>query len=145
MHRLVPWLNRELLCLCVHNDEPISYMVQTIQNIIQTVDMTSPEFRNRIRPLVPNHTDHFIHELINYARSPYDLIGYDRYVTYSPRFESDDVVNIFFSKRMIEPCKTIENEVHFDRCFSRIWHTVYRLLYVCDLFTIKMSKYTVYL
>lgn len=90
MHRLMPWLNRELLCLCVHNEEPISYVVQTIEHLIKTYDMTSPDFRTRVRACVPDHTEHFIHELINYARSPYDLVGYDRYVTYVPRFESDN-------------------------------------------------------
>ena len=29
---------------------------------------------------------HFLHEFLNYARSPYDLIGYDRSVEYTPRF-----------------------------------------------------------
>lgn len=102
LHRLMPWLHRELLCL--GGDQPqthtISYLVQRIETLIQTYDMTSFEFQSRIRPLVPNHTDHFIHELINYARSPYDLIGYDRFVTYLPRFESDtnDIVTLSSSE-----------------------------------------------
>lgn len=94
MHRLVPWLHRELVCLTSETNHPISLLVQRIETLIQTYDMTTFEFSSRIRVLVPNHTDHFIHELINYARSPYDLIGYDRFVTYSPRFEPDaDVPN----------------------------------------------------
>lgn len=62
--------------------------------------MTSLEFASRIRALVPNHTNHFIHELINYARSPYDLIGYDRFVSYLPRFGADttDVVTLSSSE-----------------------------------------------
>lgn len=98
MHRLVPWLNRELLCLC--EDQPISYTVQRIGELIQTYDMTSFEFQSRIQNIVPNHTEHFIHELINYSRSPYDLIGYDRFVTYLPRFEGDsnDVVTLSSSE-----------------------------------------------
>lgn len=98
MHRLVPWLNRELLCLC--EDQPISYTVQRIGELIQTYDMTSYEFQSRIQNIVPNHTEHFIHELINYSRSPYDLIGYDRFVTYLPRFEGDsnDVVTLSSSE-----------------------------------------------
>lgn len=87
MHRLTQWLHRELLCLTVETVHPVNYLTQSIEQLIKTYDMTSAEFRSNIRALVPNHTDHFIHELINYARSPYDLIGYDRHVTYSPRFE----------------------------------------------------------
>lgn len=98
----MPWLHRELLCLGGDQPQthPISYLVQRIENLIQTYDMTSFDFQSRIRALVPNHTDHFIHELINYARSPYDLIGYDRYVTYLPRFESDtnDIVTLSSSE-----------------------------------------------
>lgn len=40
---------------------------------------------NLLRPYIGNYTTHFIHELYNYARSPYDLIGYDRNVQYSMR------------------------------------------------------------
>lgn len=100
MHRLMPWLHRELTCLNSDQPHPISYVMQRIETLIQTYDITSYEFQSRIRVLVANHTDHFIHELINYARSPYDLIGYDRFVTYSPRFETDtnDVVTVSSSE-----------------------------------------------
>lgn len=91
LHRLMAWLHRELVCLCGDQfpTQTISYTMQRIEELIKTYDMTSFDFLSRIRVMVPNHTDHFIHELINYARSPYDLIGYDRFVTYLPRFESD--------------------------------------------------------
>lgn len=100
MHRLLQWLHRELVCLSTDQPQPISYVVQRIESLIQTYDMTSFDFSSRVRLLVPNHTEHFIHELINYARSPYDLIGYDRFVTYLPRFESDtnDVVTLSSSE-----------------------------------------------
>lgn len=88
MHRLLTWLHRELVCLTSH-PQSISHTVQRIEELLQTYDMTSFDFQSRIRILVPNHTDHFIHELINYARSPYDIIGYDRFVRYLPRFDSD--------------------------------------------------------
>lgn len=100
MHRLMPWLHRELVCLCRDQPHPITYVVQRIQSLIQTYDMTSVDFQSHIRTLVPIHTEHFIHELINYARSPYDVIGYDRNVTYLPRFEGDtnDVVTLSSSE-----------------------------------------------
>lgn len=92
----MPWLHRELLCVNSDQLGSMGYVVHRIENLIQTYDMTSPEFRSHIQVVVPNHTDHFIHELINFARSAYDLIGYDRFVTYLPRFERDtnDVVTL---------------------------------------------------
>lgn len=92
LHRLMPWLNRELLCLCAASAESIEGLLSRVNNLIQTHDMTSREFRRRVAPLVPNHTNHFIHELINFARSPFDMIGYDRNVAYCPVFVDDMVV-----------------------------------------------------
>lgn len=102
MQRLLPWLHRELSCLCRDPQQMphVTYMVERVHQLIQDYDMTSFDFLSRIRALVPNHTEHFQHELINYARSPYDLIGYDRIVTYLPRFHSDvnDVVTLSSSE-----------------------------------------------
>lgn len=92
IHRLVPWLNRELICLCATSVNSIQTVLENVLQLIQTIDMTSREFRRRVSILVPNHTNHFIHELINYARSPYDMIGYDRNVQYNPIFINDAVV-----------------------------------------------------
>lgn len=102
LHRLLPWLQRELTCLADNQapTQPITYSVQRIQTLIQTYDMTTYEFQCRVRVLVPNNTDHFIHELINFARSPYDTIGYDQNVRYLPRFESTtpDIVTLSSSE-----------------------------------------------
>lgn len=88
MHRLTPWLHRELVCVCVESVHPISFITQSIQQLLKTHDMISDEFKSNIRSLIPfsNNVDHFIHELTNFARSPFDMVGYDRYVTYLPRF-----------------------------------------------------------
>lgn len=91
IHRLIPWLNRELLCLCSGGSTSINVLLQTIETLIQTHDMTSREFRRRVRSIVPSHTNHFVHELVNFARSPFDMIGYDRNVIYSPIFVDDPV------------------------------------------------------
>lgn len=85
MHRLTPWLHRELVCVCVESVHPISYMTQSVMQLLKTHDMTSDHFRSNIRTYISTNTDHFVHELMNYARSPFDMVGYDRHVTYSPR------------------------------------------------------------
>lgn len=68
--------------------------------------MTSREFRRRIRTFIPNHTDHFVHELINFARSPFDIIGYDRNVAYNPVFEDDRVI-------MLSSSSSDESDIEF--------------------------------
>lgn len=56
--------------------------------------MTSHQFRRIIRNLLYNQrSHHFLHEFINFARSPYDMHGYDHNVTYTvnpPVEVSDD-------------------------------------------------------
>lgn len=86
MHRLTPWLHRELVCVCVESVHPISTMTHSIQEAMKTYDITSDACQSLIRTLVPTNTDHFLHELINYARAPFDMVGYDKHVVYSPRF-----------------------------------------------------------
>lgn len=106
LHRLIPWLNRELVSLCPTTPHSIPYLLQSIENLLQTHDMTSREFRRRIRQFIPNYTDHFVHELINFARSPYDIIGYDRAVAYNPVFEDDRVI-------MLSSSSSDESDIEF--------------------------------
>lgn len=106
LHRLIPWLNRELVSLYPTTPHSIPYLLQSIENLLQTHDMTSREFRRRIRTFIPNHTDHFVHELINFARSPYDIIGYDRNVAYNPVFEDDRVI-------MLSSSSSDESDIEF--------------------------------
>lgn len=61
-------------------------MTHSIQEAMKTYDITSDACQSLIRTLVPTNTDHFLHELINYARAPFDMVGYDKHVVYSPRF-----------------------------------------------------------
>lgn len=90
-HRLAGWLNREVVALCTNSSSPsVQHIVQRIEYFIQEYDMTSQEFRSNVRQFIPSqNVDHFIHELINFARSPYDMVGYDRFVTYTIRPESE--------------------------------------------------------
>lgn len=52
-------------------------------DILITHDITSVEFRRVMEPYFREHTVHFVHEFYNFARSPYDLYGYDNNVQYS--------------------------------------------------------------
>lgn len=54
-------------------------------NALTRFDIRSTEFRNIVQPFLAAHTDHFTHELLNFAQTNFDLVGYDQSVTYLPR------------------------------------------------------------
>lgn len=90
----MPWLNRELISLALASTQfTIGQLLRAIDNLIQQHDMTSRQFRRRVHDYVPENTEHFIHELVNFARSPYDMVGYDRNVMYQPVF-NDNINNV---------------------------------------------------
>ncbi|MBN3306139.1 TOPRS ligase, partial [Amia calva] len=70
LHRLVPWLKRELTVLYGSHG--------SLVNIVQHIIMT------RIT------TDHFLHEFISFARAPYNMEAYDQHAIYdcpAPSYE----------------------------------------------------------
>lgn len=52
-------------------------------DLLSMHDITSTEFRREVEPYFREYTVHFIHEFYNFARSPYDIYGYDNNVQYS--------------------------------------------------------------
>jgi E3 ubiquitin-protein ligase Topors len=56
-----------------------------IMQSVSSYDIRDMYMISSLRPYIGNHSAHFVHELYNYAHSPYDLIGYDRNVRYSIR------------------------------------------------------------
>ncbi|KAL4716869.1 hypothetical protein ACJJTC_012680 [Scirpophaga incertulas] len=83
MHRLVPWLNRELTYMLNENVGQITYVVSRILELLPRFHMHSTEFREAIQYYLREYTDHFIHELYCFASTPYDMTGYDRNVQYT--------------------------------------------------------------
>ncbi len=49
----------------------------------------SPEMRDLLLPYLGTRTEHFQHEFYNFARSPYDLVGFDRNAAYEARCEQE--------------------------------------------------------
>ncbi|XP_055608884.1 E3 ubiquitin-protein ligase Topors-like [Uranotaenia lowii] len=92
IHRLMPWINRELIALCRGNPAQVTMIMEDVPNLLLTHDITSTVFRERVSYWGRARTAHFIHELLNFARSPYDMIGYDRCVQYDPYINSVVVV-----------------------------------------------------
>ncbi|KAL5288171.1 TOPORS family protein [Megaselia abdita] len=83
--RLMPFINRELVFLLNNTEHQIGYVLEVIKEELTRSDIMSPEFRDRVDPYFRRRTSHFIHELYNFARSPYDMFGYDLVVRYRRR------------------------------------------------------------
>lgn len=92
LHRLAPWLNRELNVLLADSEHNVQDVVSNILELLPRHNIRSRGFRNAVAPYFGNRTDHFIHEFYAFGTSPYDMVGYDRICLYGPRItlsESD--------------------------------------------------------
>lgn len=93
-HRLLPWISRDLSVLCERAH--IAVALERINGLLLRHDMRSPHFGQEIREFFGENTRHFMHELISFARSPYDMLGYDREVTHDAWYPGlDDHAVIF--------------------------------------------------
>lgn len=93
MHRLVPWINRELHYLLNENIGHISYVLTRIMEILPQHPINSPEFKEAMQRFFGERTEHFLHELYCFASTPYDMTGYDRYVQYTTDRRISTMVN----------------------------------------------------
>ncbi|KAI8117442.1 E3 ubiquitin-protein ligase Topors [Lucilia cuprina] len=97
IHRLMPWINRDIVCLLRQTQHDVTTVLESINSALTIMNILSPAFRRRLQPYLGTKTAHFIHELNNFARSPYDMIGYDRAVQYSPQSNSEEIIIEFTS------------------------------------------------
>ena len=84
-HRLVPWLNRELNVLLVSHENRLSYVLELVLRLITQHHIRSRAFREAIQQYIGVRTEHFLHEFYQFARSPYDMYGFDENAVYAPR------------------------------------------------------------
>ncbi|KAM7342173.1 topoisomerase I-interacting protein isoform 2-T2 [Cochliomyia hominivorax] len=97
IHRLMPWINRDIVCLLRQTQHDVTTVLESINSALTLMNILSPAFRRRLQPYLGTKTAHFIHELNNFARSPYDMIGYDRAVQYSLQSNEEEIVIEFTS------------------------------------------------
>ncbi|XP_039258334.2 uncharacterized protein LOC120334884 isoform X2 [Styela clava] len=91
MHRLEPWLRRELTVLYgAHNRLLIRRVRDLIMSAVTTIGMTSPTFYSTIQPYMLEHTAQFVHEFVSFAKSPYDMVQYDRHAQYDSTSTSEE-------------------------------------------------------
>lgn len=89
VYRLMPWINRELVVLLRGNAFQIQVVMNYLPELLSLHDIQSTQFRAYFQTFLGHRTDHFIHELLNFSRSPYDMIGYDRHVRYAPYYRPE--------------------------------------------------------
>ncbi|XP_063710141.1 E3 ubiquitin-protein ligase Topors isoform X2 [Culicoides brevitarsis] len=89
IYRLLPWVNRELVVLLRGNAFQIQVVMNYLTELLTLHDIRSTAFRAYFQRFLGHRTEHFIHELLNFSRSPYDMIGYDRHVRYAPYYRPE--------------------------------------------------------
>ncbi|XP_043916938.1 E3 ubiquitin-protein ligase Topors [Protopterus annectens] len=82
LHRLVPWLKRELTVLFGLHGSLVNIVQHIIMTNVTIYDMESPAFAEDLRPFLLQRTDHFLHEFITFAQSPFNMDAYDQHANY---------------------------------------------------------------
>lgn len=118
VHRLVPWLNRELGVLLHDREDAISKVLKEILALIKQVKIRSRDFYNAMRPHLVGRTIHFIHEFDNFAASPYENSStWDRQVKHErrrPRIEQRPDVNTDDFLQELESASDSEEDTDED-------------------------------
>ncbi|KAM6302246.1 E3 ubiquitin-protein ligase Topors-like [Podargus strigoides] len=82
LHRLVPWLKRELTVLFGAHGSLVNIVQHIIMSNVTRYDLESQAFADDLKPFLLNRTEHFLHEFISFARCPFNLEGYDQHANY---------------------------------------------------------------
>ncbi|XP_072511222.1 E3 ubiquitin-protein ligase Topors-like [Notamacropus eugenii] len=95
LQRLIPWLKRELIA--IYGD--FGYTAKNILTIIlQNMtehDLDSQTFSEILEPYLLQYTEHFLHELISFAQSPFSMKMYDQRAIYECPSPSSGRGNLF--------------------------------------------------
>ncbi|XP_019956899.2 topoisomerase I binding, arginine/serine-rich a [Paralichthys olivaceus] len=82
LHRLIPWLKRELTVLYGSHGSLVNIVQHIIMSRITRFDMEDGAILEELRPFIQGRTEHFLHEFINFAKSPFNLEAYDQHAVY---------------------------------------------------------------
>lgn len=82
LHRLVPWLKRELTAVYGDYGYTVKTILSTILHHMTKYDLDSDSFINLLEPYLQQHTHHFLHEFISFVHSPYNMETYDQRAIY---------------------------------------------------------------
>ncbi|KAJ8382994.1 hypothetical protein SKAU_G00037720 [Synaphobranchus kaupii] len=90
LHRLVPWLKRELTVLYGTHGSLVNIVQHIVMSRITRYDMDDQAIQDELQPFLLTRTDHFLHEFISFARSPFNMEAYDQHAVYdcpAPSYE----------------------------------------------------------
>nr|XP_032809305.1 E3 ubiquitin-protein ligase Topors isoform X2 [Petromyzon marinus] len=82
LHRLVPWLKRELTVLFGRRESIVSFVLHRILENITRFHLESDAFLQDLKPTLQYRTEHFLHEFASFARSPFNMEAYDERAFY---------------------------------------------------------------
>lgn len=82
LHRLVPWVKRELVVLYGAHGSLVSIVQHIIMSRITRYDMEDGAILEELRPFLQGRTEHFLHEFISFAKSPFNIEAYDQHAVY---------------------------------------------------------------
>lgn len=82
LHRLVPWLKRELTAVYGDYGYTVKNILSTILQHMTEYDLDSESFIHLLEPYLQQHTHHFLHEFISFVHSPYNMETYDQRAIY---------------------------------------------------------------
>lgn len=82
LHRLVPWLKRELVVLYGAHGSLVNIVQHIIMSRITRYDMEDGAIHEELRPFLQGRTEHFLHEFISFAKSPFNMEAYDQHAVY---------------------------------------------------------------
>ncbi|XP_026160140.1 topoisomerase I binding, arginine/serine-rich a [Mastacembelus armatus] len=82
LHRLVPWIKRELTVLYGVHGSLVNIVQHIIMSRITCYDMEDGAIQEELRPFLQGRTEHFLHEFISFAKSPFNIEAYDQHAVY---------------------------------------------------------------
>ncbi|KAI8915953.1 hypothetical protein EDD86DRAFT_197281 [Gorgonomyces haynaldii] len=80
LRTLVPWIRRELLAILRIPD--VTIIIDFVLQVMQQHDLQSDEAIQLLEEYLEDDAEHFVHELVNFARSELSMEHYDRQVQY---------------------------------------------------------------
>ncbi|XP_071359450.1 topoisomerase I binding, arginine/serine-rich a [Trachinotus anak] len=82
LHRLIPWLKRELIVLYGSHGSLVNIVQHIIMSRLTRFDMEDGAIQEELRPFIQGRTEHFLHEFISFAKSPFNMEAYDQHAVY---------------------------------------------------------------
>lgn len=82
LHRLVPWLKRELTVVYGDCGYTVKNILSNILHHMTEYDLDSESFIYLLEPYLHQYTYHFLHEFISFVHSPYNMETYDQRAIY---------------------------------------------------------------